>query len=394
MVVSADKRFLVFCLAVCILFKLSLPIFQGDRVSLGGLEILGGINVGSNATVKLYNVTVCGNRGADYGLPSVSGTNYTSGYGGGIFVHGTLYTYDSVIKDNKAAYYGGDIDDFNIKGKPVVQENDGEDIFLRGNEKLTITGAFEIGASIGVSLEDDDFNTPFTKDYVTYNNYVTPDHYIFSCDGYAVLRNGNEVVFMANTATKNEFIPRSSQIRTTNLTAKNWMAGISGERTLNEINIPAAHDASTKKLSHTNVMGPIGMTYANTQDYYVDELMDMGTRWLDIRLNNLKPKSKFFTIQYKDDGENLYICHGKNETFGGASATYTERNGQIYFEYKGIPAKELGTMYTLKIGADEYQYSVLDYVRACLKSTKVSENTKLLVAATYRYFIAADAYFD
>ena len=81
-------------------------------------------------------------------------------------------------------------------------------------------------------------------------------------------------------------------------------------------------------------------------------------------------------------------------TFGGVNVTCTEKDSQICFEYKGIPAKHLGTSYILKIGTNEYQYSVLDYVRACLKSSKVSKNTKLLTAATYRYFNAAKAYFD
>ena len=96
---------------------------------------------------------------------------------------------------------------------------------------------------------------------------------------------------------------------------------------------------------------------------------------------------------YTITDEDLFNAVKDEITFGGASVDFTEKNGQIYFEYKGIPAKELGTPLTFKIGSDEYRYSVLDYVRACLKSTKVSENTKLLVAATYRYFIAADAYF-
>ena len=81
---------------------------------------------------------------------------------------------------------------------------------------------------------------------------------------------------------------------------------------------------------------------------------------------------------YTITDEDLFNAVKNEITFGGASVDFTEKNGQIYFEYKGIPAKELGTPITFKIGSDEYQYSVLDYVRACLKSTKVSENTKLL----------------
>lgn len=80
-------------------------------------------------------------------------------------------------------------------------------------------------------------------------------------------------------------------------------------------------------------------------------------------------------------------------TFNGENVTYTEKNGQINFELKNISARDLSTQYVIKFGENEYHYSALDYVKACLDSTKVSEKTKDLVAATYRYNQAAIAYF-
>ena len=60
---------------------------------------------------------------------------------------------------------------------------------------------------------------------------------------------------------------------------------------------------------------------------------------------------------------------------------------------KNIPARDFNSQYVIKIGENEYRYSVLDYVKACLDSTKVSEQTKDLVAATYRFNESAIAYF-
>ena len=65
----------------------------------------------------------------------------------------------------------------------------------------------------------------------------------------------------------------------------------------------------------------------------------------------------------------------------------------IYFELKNISATDISSPFILKIGESEYQYSVLDYVRACLESSEVSEATKALVAATYRYNSMANAFF-
>lgn len=81
-----------------------------------------------------------------------------------------------------------------------------------------------------------------------------------------------------------------------------------------------------------------------------------------------------------------------NITFNGEKVEYKTKNGQIYFELTDIAAADLDTPYTLSIGINDYQYSVLDYVRACLSSVYVPYATAQLVSATYWYNQAANDY--
>ena len=69
------------------------------------------------------------------------------------------------------------------------------------------------------------------------------------------------------------------------------------------------------------------------------------------------------------------------------------KNGQIYFEVTDIAAADLDTPYPLQIGTDIYSYTVLDYVRECIKSKYTPFQTMKLVFATYWYNQAANAYF-
>lgn len=80
-----------------------------------------------------------------------------------------------------------------------------------------------------------------------------------------------------------------SQINTdvSSLNSTNWMSGISGERYLNEINMPGSHDSVTKVL--TDEAGyPAFKKFAHTQVRYIDEQLEDGIRWIDIRLSEKK----------------------------------------------------------------------------------------------------------
>jgi len=81
-------------------------------------------------------------------------------------------------------------------------------------------------------------------------------------------------------------------------------------------------------------------------------------------------------------------------TFDEVSVGYKEKDGAIYFEKKGVSASNLDTPYTLTIKDKSCKFAVNDYIRHCLESTKVSDNTKVLVKATYRYNVAANAFFE
>ena len=80
-------------------------------------------------------------------------------------------------------------------------------------------------------------------------------------------------------------------------------------------------------------------------------------------------------------------------TFNGEKASYQMKDGKIYFELKNIAAADLDTVYTLRIGTNEYQSAALDYVRNCLSASNAPYTTKQLVMATYWYNQAANAYF-
>ncbi|MCR4924410.1 MAG: phosphatidylinositol-specific phospholipase C domain-containing protein, partial [Lachnospiraceae bacterium] len=153
--------------------------------------------------------------------------------------------------------------------------------------------------------------------------------------------------------------------------SKNWMSFISGERKLNEINIPCTHDSGTKDLdvngAPANLVG--GLLFAQVQKLYIDQQLNSGVRGLDIRLNNKKinwyaiyaqdavdvsnwlvnqldkvdfldiiPKDAVKTLVgddavllAEDDGYTLWVCHGKNLNVGTYYAK-TKENEDLTFD--------------------------------------------------------------
>ena len=107
------------------------------------------------------------------------------------------------------------------------------------------------------------------------------------------------------------------------LNGSNWMAGIRGDAYLNDFNIPYTHDAAMKDYiyhwgtqSSGNFFGQ--GSYAKTQYLYIPQQLEAGVRILDLRLNNRYETRDWLLGEYyqKDDGENLYLCHGKNSSGG------------------------------------------------------------------------------
>ena len=94
---------------------------------------------------------------------------------------------------------------------------------------------------------------------------------------------------------------------------------------------------------------------------------------------------------YKITDQNAFDAN--RVTINGSPVEYTEKNGEIYYEIKGIPAADLDTDYTLKIGTDEYAYSVMNYVKRALASDKADDQVKAIATSLYHYNQAADVYF-
>lgn len=92
-----------------------------------------------------------------------------------------------------------------------------------------------------------------------------------------------------------------------------WMDAVSGERYLNEINIPGTHDAGTfNPMNEDGIMQDTGVNYAKTQYYSIPTQLELGVRFLDLRLCNFYMKGgSFGKIKNIDDGESLWLVHGQ-----------------------------------------------------------------------------------
>ncbi len=307
-----------------------------------------------------------------FGSATVTGSvitnNEAKGLGGGAYVNdeATISLVGGTIINNSAFEGGGGIwvsqhaKALNMEGAVVVSDNNGgSDVYLKAGNKIHFTAALQKGAKVGV-YQEDELGTPFTKGYGDKNPTVDPYDYFFSNEGYVVHKKDNEAILKLKDIDEKPFIETNSQVvRDYNtLNSKNWMAGISGERRLNEINLPGTHDSGTAKvegnISTGNlsiyaglggaalgsilgevIAGPLGLIggglfggldtpievskffqkFANCQTAYIDEQLDMGVRSLDIRLNTFYAKQGY-PVKKRDDGESLYLLHGKDPNAG------------------------------------------------------------------------------
>ena len=84
--------------------------------------------------------------------------------------------------------------------------------------------------------------------------------------------------------------------------ATDWMSGIPGERYLNEINIPGAHDAGMKRTYTYGDVAELGHKYAKTQELNVSEQLDAGIRFMDIRISHILNETEL--------SRSPVVCHG------------------------------------------------------------------------------------
>ena len=335
----------------------------GGKLTGGWAKKGGGVNVNATGTFNLEGGSITGNRAGEHG--------------GGVYVHGTFNMKGGKIEDNYAEKSGGGIaldsgsilslsggsitgnkassseilstsdgtaigrgggilavdgSTVNVKGNPVVKGNKsaqaGADVYLPNGKRLNITGALTEGASIGVVLGND-FGE-FTSGYSTYNSDTTPAAYFKSSQGYAVaLKNGEAELKLdtsyGETDTEKPFLGRTDQVNTNaeTLSSVNWMSGISGDRYLNEINIPGSHDSGMNRVqaipnlldttATATLLAPhIASKFAKTQKEYINQQLEEGARQIDVRLyDDYKGQSDTLFYTYQDDGKNLWLCHGK-----------------------------------------------------------------------------------
>ena len=330
---------------------------DNSGVITGGSANNGGaINIDGNSTVNFNAGTITGNEakddgGAVYvhkGTLNISGgkiTGNSSKRGGAVFLDGAdqavLNLTGGVISNNSASKKSGGIfaDEgsgktsvFNASGAPVVKGNSSgecKDIYLASGVRIN-AGAFVNGAKLVVDKNGG--KGQITNGYGSNNPGVEPSKYFSSAMGYGVYLENNEA-FLGNNSqgqSDNElpFIEPGSQINTEvgALSSYNWMSGISGERYLNEINMPASHDSSMNNIESkvfdwtTWVPGGFSHKLAKTQEEYINEQLRDGYRKFDLRLNPVYKKFKFDKwynpipgYYWENDGENLFMCHGKTK---------------------------------------------------------------------------------
>lgn len=83
-----------------------------------------------------------------------------------------------------------------------------------------------------------------------------------------------------------------------------WMANIDGNLKITQINMPGTHDSGTQKISLA--------TYSQCQDKSIEEQLNMGIRFLDIRLE-------------AEDSGKLYLVHGSTDC-------QSNSGGKLYLE--------------------------------------------------------------
>ena len=276
------------------------------------------------------------------GQMTISGCSVMSNYaaigGGGIKALGPCRLIDSIVSGNTAGQEADgilvDTDKFYIAGKVVVFDNtDNQNISLEVNRKLILEDELDDEAKIGVALKNN--RGEFTANYKDYHAADEPSKYFYSDYGYTVskARNGEgELILVLNDGSN--FIDKDSQINDGDkLSGRNWMSGISGDRYLNEINIPCTHDSgmnSVRNVTMSSVGSYLGYSKnAKTQVRYIDEQFNDGIRRIDVRLTRFYEVSDWggLSVDKKDDGVNLYINHGKDNI--GGSYWAEDHNGNL-----------------------------------------------------------------
>lgn len=321
----------------------------------------GGVYVNAKAAISGGNITgnsvVLGSGGGLYATPE--GTLDLSGgeisgnrllkegkQGGGVYTAG----FDSKTQWSTT---------INVQGSPVVKDNTAmgandksftNNVFLPSGNILQVTGDLK-AANIGVTLASKKgrftngyYRMVQTKDGDQVVIPKPPSVYFTSDEGHSVsldFTQGDYAEAILQDAQGNHlkrvrpFVPENQQFETDTrrLFSDNWMAGISGERYLNEINIPGTHDSGCRKTITYDMLYQPFNRYAQTQTSYINDQLRLGVRHIDIRLNNWNMTGSSLgglITNWKDDGKNLWLCHGV--TSFGIYYCRSPHGGNLNFE--------------------------------------------------------------
>ena len=347
---------------------------DGGGIVNKGETILNGITVSSN-TAKNKGGGIWNEHELTVTNCTIDKNKATLGVGGGIaHMDGKVWLKGSnYIRNNKSIYGGGvyvekEADKFYIEDAPVITDNSGSNVYLY-KEVITLNGSLTDGARISVSTYDD--TGKFTKDFESKNKNVTPNTFFVSDYAYEVYLDGGEAALKwIVDDDPNAFIDKNNNIIDYNkVGGRNWMSAVSGERKLNEINVIRAHDAAMNNAQAnygssevtlgftiagyvgtavfftaalfsgfftagvgwgiaglvfagiSTAVAAIGAAYkditrdqAKTQYHYINEMMDMGVRVFDLRINNKNWNERNDTDH--DDGKSLWHCHGESKKGG------------------------------------------------------------------------------
>ena len=310
----------------------------------------------NKGTVALTNCTLTDNKAGEEGggiyeakagwltLTETKITNNSAAVGGGVY-------FEKVESSDPEQYPAA----MRAMGNTVISDNAGSDVYLPGKMVLVISKNNPLGSEASIGITHPAGPGTFTMDFERYMPEGSmPDTYFFSNDGYMVTKHEGEGYLALDLDEAHKFLKRNERVNTKvkSLSPTNWMSGVSGEKYLNEINIPGTHDTAMNNVSSLGCLsGDIGAARAKTQKEYLFEQLDHGARFFDIRLKTYYCKDEISvgwlgysaaalvlcipvigqaaaavvsiatTVAvfngsalaiYSDDGENLWACHGRS----------------------------------------------------------------------------------
>ena len=331
-------------------------IYANDDMELSNCEIRSNSTRKSGGAIRIHDckVTFSNCEIRDNGADEYGGAVYINNGRAEMTIGGGNITNNFAALQGAGIYANKDTDGIYISGNAGIYGNIGTgDVYLCNGKKLTITGSLLNGkegstsyAHIGVITEEGP-EREFTDGYSEYNKDTDPATFFYSNNKYEVyLKDGSEAAFRSAEKVTDEkpFIVLKDRVikQWKNLNGSNWMSGISGERYLNEINMPGTHDSGTKIMkgnANTSIVGKIVSVlygswlgdklyeavtdrFAECQERFIYEQLEDGIRRNDLRLCNYYVSNE----KRKDNGKDLWIIHGKEKATGTYFAQDNEGN--------------------------------------------------------------------